>query len=508
MSNHSLKLTALAAATSLLLTACGGGSSDGDQSAPFVPKTVQGVAVDFYVGGATVSFDDCNGLTTTTNNEGKFNFTTTPTCNESAITVMGGTDLVTGLPFTGTLKLKKTNLQNLAASAILVASPLTTLQYYVTSPQELQTILTNLGISSANANNLSTFDPTQSASAKEMAAVFVLQQLITQIEDNLQALPNSEGNAALTLEEATALAVNAVVETLNTPNQPLFDPSTDAIQPTLVTAILNTAVENANQTLEANGENVSVPQELTTQIQANIVTVADVLSDLVQTGGTAANLVTAIENNNTALEQIQDAVKTPVINSVTLASYSLQQIKNSSAASPLIINRADINNTARITFTMANTSASVNESTEVGFKVVATRGAVTETLDLYLDKLNIVFNADGTIQSATIPAGATFKIASSLGNITNGTFEADSSISIGSNGSISLYDLVQNNSALAGYYSQYFNLLAVGDNIAVTAVVSPRMYVIAPDLGLSSGSVTISDTTLNGSALTGHFKLN
>lgn len=55
---------------------------------------------------------------------------------------------------------------------------------------------------------------------------------------------------------------------------------------------------------------------------------------------------------------------------------------------------------------------------------------------------------------------------------------------------------------------QYFNLLAVGDNIAVTAVVSPRMYVITPDLGLSSGSVTISDTTLNGSALTGHFKLN
>lgn len=74
MSNHSLKLTALAAATSLLLTACGGGSSGGDQSAPFVPKTVQGVAVDFYVGGATVYFDDCNGLTTTTNNEGKFNF--------------------------------------------------------------------------------------------------------------------------------------------------------------------------------------------------------------------------------------------------------------------------------------------------------------------------------------------------------------------------------------------------------------------------------------------------
>ncbi|MBO6152057.1 MAG: hypothetical protein J6O15_05600, partial [Acinetobacter sp.] len=122
--------------------------------------------------------------------------------------------------------------------------------------------------------------------------------------------------------------------------------------------------------------------------------------------------------------------------------------------------------------------------------------------------LNIVFNANGTMQSAIIPAGATFKIASSLGNITNGTFASDSSISIGSNGSISLYDMVQKNSALASYYNQYFNLLAAGDNIAVTAVVFPRMYVIAPDLGLSSGSVTISGTTLNGSSLTGHFKLN
>ena len=508
MSNYSIKLSALAAATSLLLTACGGGSSGGDQAAPFVPKTVQGVAVDFYVGGATVSFDDCDGLTTTTDNEGKFNFTTTPACNESAITVTGGKDLVTGLPFTGTLKLKKTNLQNITASTNIVASPLTTLQYYVTSPQELQTILTNLGISSANATNLSTFDPTQSASAKEMAAVFVLQQLITQIEDNLQAIPNSEGNAVLNIEEATSLAANAVIEALKTPNKPLFDPSTGAIQPTLVKAILDTAVENANQTLEANGENVSVPDELTNKIQTNIVTVADVLSELGQKDGTAADLVTAIESDDTVLEQIQESVKTPVINSLSLASYTLEKIKNSSAAFPLDVNRADINNTASITFTMANTSASVNESTEVGFKVVATRGAVTETLDLYLDKLNIVFNVDGTIQSATIPAGATFKIASSLGNITNGAFEADSSISIGSNGSISLYDLVQNNSALAGYYSQYFNLLAVGDNIAVTAVVSPRMYVIAPDLGLSSGSVTISGTTLNGSALTGHFKLN
>lgn len=506
MLKHSLKLTALAAATSLLLSACGGSDNDHGAS-PFVPKTVQGVAVDFYVGGATISLDDCDGLTTETNDEGKFNFTTTRACNESAMTVTGGTDLVTGLPFTGTLKIKKTNLQNWSSRNLLVASPLTTLEYYVSSAQELQTILDNLGIKNANASNLSTFNPVSSGTAQEMASIFVLQQLITQIEDSLQALPNSEGNAALSLEEATTLAVNAITQTLKTPNQSLFD-STGAISPTQLSAVLEAAVNIANEKLEEKGEEIRVPEQLAGQVQGNIQTLSDVVATVLTTGGSANDLVNALEDNEGVLEQIQDIVKTPFINSFSLASYSLEQIKNSTAAAPLLINRTDINNTARITFAMVNTTTNVNESAEVGFKVVANRNALEETLDVYLDKLNIVFNEDGLIQSATIPAGATFKIASSLGSITNGTFEAASDISIASNGSISLYDMVQQNSTLANYYDQYFNLLRAEDKITVTAVVAPRMYVIDPELGLNSGSVTVGDTSLNGFALTGHFKLN
>lgn len=506
MLKHSLKLTALAAATSLLLSACGGSDNDHGAS-PFVPKTVQGVAVDFYVGGATISLDDCDGVTTETNDEGKFNFTTTRACNESAMTVTGGTDLVTGLPFTGTLKIKKTNLQNWSSRNLLVASPLTTLEYYVSSAQELQTILDNLGIKNANASNLSTFNPVSSGTAQEMASIFVLQQLITQIEDSLQALPNSEGNAALSLEEATTLAVNAITQTLKTPNQSLFD-STGAISPTQLSAVLEAAVNIANEKLEEKGEEIRVPEQLAGQVQGNIQNLSDVVATVLTTGGSANDLVNALEDNEGVLEQIQDIVKTPFINSFSLASYSLEQIKNSTAAAPLLINRTDINNTARITFAMVNTTTNVNESAEVGFKVVANRNALEETLDVYLDKLNIVFNEDGLIQSATIPAGATFKIASSLGSITNGTFEAASDISIASNGSISLYDMVQQNSTLANYYDQYFNLLRAEDKITVTAVVAPRMYVIDPELGLNSGSVTVGDTSLNGFALTGHFKLN
>ncbi|MFV5466875.1 hypothetical protein [Acinetobacter towneri] len=506
MLKHSLKLTALAAATSLLLSGCGGSSSGGG-STPFTPKSVQGVAVDFYVGGATVSFDDCDGVTTETDADGKFNYTTTQACNESALTVTGGTDLVTGLPFTGTLKVKKTKLQDLGSSTVLVASPLTTLEYYVSSAQELNTILANLGITNINSSNLSTFDPVSSGTAQEMASIFVLQQLITQIEDSLQALPNSEGNAALSLEEATALAINAVIETLKTPNQPLFD-STGAISPTQLSAVLEAAVNTANEKLEEKGAEIRVPEQLAVQVQGNIQTLSDEVATVLTTAESANDLVNAIENNEELLELIQDIVKTPLINSFSLASYSLEQIKNSTAAAPLLVNRTDINNTARITFAMANTTTNVNESAEVGFKVVANRNALEETLDVYLDKLNIVFNIDGSIQSATIPAGATFKIASSLGSITKGTFEVASDISIASNGSISLYDMVQQNSTLATYYNQYFNLLRAEDKITVTTVVAPRMYVIDPELGLNSGSVTVDNTSLNGFALTGHFKLN
>ncbi|MDP1317052.1 hypothetical protein Q8H44_09375, partial [Acinetobacter lwoffii] len=79
-----------------------------------------------------------------------------------------------------------------------------------------------------------------------------------------QALPNSEGDAALSLEEATALAVNAITQTLKTPNQSLFD-STGAISPTQLSAVLEAAVNTANEKLEEKGEEIRVPEQLAGQ---------------------------------------------------------------------------------------------------------------------------------------------------------------------------------------------------------------------------------------------------
>ena len=122
--------TLLAASIITLLSACGGGGGgDNNTATPFNPKTISGTAVDFYLANANVQFDDCkntNGetLTVQTDASGAFKFSTTAECQSSALTVTGGTDIVTGLSFTGTLKLKKTNLQTMNNNAVI--SPLTT----------------------------------------------------------------------------------------------------------------------------------------------------------------------------------------------------------------------------------------------------------------------------------------------------------------------------------------------------------------------------------------------
>ncbi|MDR9778874.1 hypothetical protein RJJ65_40725, partial [Rhizobium hidalgonense] len=80
-------------------------------------------AIDFYLSGATVTFDGCGGATRLTNATGGFNFP--ENCFQSNVTVTGGTDIGTGLPFTGVLRA----LAIPGASEIIV-SPITTIISY------------------------------------------------------------------------------------------------------------------------------------------------------------------------------------------------------------------------------------------------------------------------------------------------------------------------------------------------------------------------------------------
>ncbi len=139
MKHKTLKLSVLSIALTSLLTACGGGggSDGGSTTPPFTSKTVAGQAVDFYLKNATVTLTDCLDdknlpIVVNTNEKGEFTFDTTEKCQSSAMTVTGGIDIATGLNFTGTLKIQKTDLQNFS-SAKVVVSPLTTLQVYAGS---------------------------------------------------------------------------------------------------------------------------------------------------------------------------------------------------------------------------------------------------------------------------------------------------------------------------------------------------------------------------------------
>ena len=234
--NKYIKYTFLATTITTLLTACAGSDgSNNSSTAPFTSKPISGAAVDFYLANATVKFDDCNGLTTTTDAQGKFSFDTTADCNNSAITITGGTDIGTGLPFTGTLKIKKTDLQNISNND-LVASPLTSLEYYLGSG-DLQVVLNNLGLTTVTAANIKSFNPITDGSAKEMAVIFTLQQLATQIEDNFQAINKSDGSVALTQEQATQIAFSTIGSALKTQGKNLFD-SSGKLQATALDEIL------------------------------------------------------------------------------------------------------------------------------------------------------------------------------------------------------------------------------------------------------------------------------
>ena len=236
------KIHVFTIAISSFLTACGDGS-DNTESSNFTPTPINGTAVDFYLKNADIKFDDCENKSIKTDTKGNFSFTTTAACNESALTITGGIDIGTNLPFTGTLKFKKMDLKNLK-NGTLVVSPLTSLEYYLEKAGQsgkLDKILTNLGLS--NINNISQFDPAKDGDAHTMAVVFIFQQLATQIEDRLQTINKSDGSTAFTQEQAAQITFDTLISQLST--QPLFTANSAKIDSAVLKNIINKAIDNA-----------------------------------------------------------------------------------------------------------------------------------------------------------------------------------------------------------------------------------------------------------------------
>ena len=507
--NKYIKHTFLATTITTLLTACAGSDgSNNSSTAPFTSKPISGAAVDFYLANATVKFDDCNGLTTTTDAQGKFSFDTTADCNNSAITITGGTDIGTGLPFTGTLKIKKTDLQNISNND-LVASPLTSLEYYLGSG-DLQVVLNNLGLTTVTAANIKSFNPITDGSAKEMAVIFTLQQLATQIEDNFQAINKSDGSVALTQEQATQIAFSTIGSALKTQGKNLFD-SSGKLQATALDEILTTAVTTAGTTI--NDPSTPIDPNIKGNINGNITTVSTEINKIVQSGGKGedlqAALNVALQDPNSPAQAIKESLKTPIYADFTLAGYSLATLKTSSPTAPLALSYANLDTALTVNFKLNNTKSELTDTIKLGFKINGSRGAAKENLDVIISNIQVTFKTDGTILSAKVPVNTAINISTSLQGVSKLQFSTQKEIPINvSNGIIPLSSIISNSDALKTYYTQYINKLAVNDLVEASAYVLPITYTVDPALELQNGTISIDSTQFQGSTLTAHFKLN
>ena len=503
--NKYIKYTFLATTITTLLTACAGSDgSNNSSTAPFAPKSISGAAVDFYLANATVKFDDCNGLTTTTDAQGQFSFKTTADCNNSAITITGGTDIGTGLPFTGTLKIKKTDLQNISNND-LVASPLTSLEYYLGSG-DLQVVLNNLGLTTVTAANIKSYNPVKHGSAKEMAVIFTLQQLATQIEDNFQAINKSDGSVALTQEQATQIAFSTIGNALKTQGKNLFNSNGD-LQTTALTEILTAAVDTAQATIP----NTPIDSNIKNNINGNITTVSTEINKIAQSGGKGEDLQTALQAdaNKTTLDGIKESLKTPIYADFTLAGYSLATLKTSSPTAPLALSYANLDTALTVNFKLNNTKSELTDTIKLGFKLDGSRGAAKENLDVIIHNIQVTFKTDGTILSAKVPVNTAINIFTSLQGVSKLQFSTQKEIPINvSNGIIPLSSIVSSSDALKTYYTQYIGKLAVNDLVEASAYVLPITYTVDPALELQNGTISIDSAQFQGSTLTAHFKLN
>ena len=480
--------------------------SNNSSTAPFTSKPISGAAVDFYLANATVKFDDCNGLTTTTDAQGKFSFDTTADCNNSAITITGGTDIGTGLPFTGTLKIKKTDLQNISNND-LVASPLTSLEYYLGSG-DLQVVLNNLGLTTVTAANIKSFNPITDGSAKEMAVIFTLQQLATQIEDNFQAINKSDGSVALTQEQATQIAFSTIGNALKTQGKNLFNSNGD-LQTTALTEILTAAVDTAQATIP----NTPIDSNIKNNINGNITTVSTEINKIAQSGGDGATLQAALnvalQDPNSPAQAIKESLKTPIYADFTLAGYSLATLKTSSPTAPLALSYANLDTALTVNFKLNNTKSELTDTIKLGFKINGSRGAAKENLDVIISNIQVTFKTDGTILSAKVPVNTAINIFTSLQGVSKLQFSTQKEIPINvSNGIIPLSSIISNSDALKTYYTQYINKLAVNDLVEASAYVLPITYTVDPALELQNGTISIDSAQFQGSTLTAHFKLN
>ena len=269
MLNKIVKTSLLSVSIAAILAGCGGGGG-GSASTPASQSRV----VDGPLAGATVLFEDCNQATTETDAQGYFQFPAG--CASSAITVSGGIDTTTGIPFSDTLTAPRS-----APGGII--SPLSTLLDTQSNTATAATQLaTALGLSGVD---ILTTDPLsdQTLYTKTVTTHHVVEQVKVAIYAATQAnLPDNELTLAVYKALANALingngASLSDVAVINSTIQNAFS---------AVKSYLDPADQSSLANIAANTAQASAPV-----IAANVATVESILQNVspsVFAGGIAA----------------------------------------------------------------------------------------------------------------------------------------------------------------------------------------------------------------------------
>ncbi|PUA20197.1 hypothetical protein [Glaciimonas sp. PCH181] len=187
------KNTLLSVAVALALAACGGGGGSTSTPTPTAASTTSGKAVDGYLSGSAVLCDtNKNGVADTgeavvlTDAQGNFTFTTACASN---IVVSGGTNIDTGLPFTGVLKTTAGSTVATPITSLMVDAGLTNAQVAAFLGLPVGTDPTKLDPSATTNGVLNNPDA--------LKRTLALQQIIQQTTNTIATLGGNTTVAAL-----------------------------------------------------------------------------------------------------------------------------------------------------------------------------------------------------------------------------------------------------------------------------------------------------------------------
>lgn len=563
MKNKAFYASFLSLSIAAVLVGCGGGGSSSGGSV----TATQGRAVDGPLAGALVVFEDCAQQTTLTNQEGFFEFPSN--CKTSALSVTGGLDRATNLPFSSTLKAPRSNAND------IIVSPLTTLiQVQVESGQNVnaaaQQIARVLGL---QGTNLLSADPMRN---KELyTKTVVVQQLIEQIQSSIA--PLTEGIAQ---EEFTLAAFAALSSALTADNQPssLQDPTIiqatitqtlSAVQDYLppeyqdnlaavsanlaalaTPAILENvqAVESSLQSLPLNtfNQGVAAIQQATQEdIQAakeSVVTnkLVDNLAEVLvlpaeQASTILAEIAAAALSSNSEnallapLDQLLELIQESDLNVnidpdtlfddlsnidafyadyLKLASFNiLNQSYNLNQLNASLLNPIGLSELNGINLGLESYGKLRNQSLRVsaGLKI---NTLSNKQVTIAVDRLDLGFNANGSLQSASLPAGTQLNLESNLSSVRGIELTLNTATNVLQNGQVALNGNVL--SQISPHLAGLTRLPLSGETVTLTAVIDhPDIHIAnnnAEEKIVLSQRYQLNENSY-GSGITAKFKI-